>query len=334
MPINGVSVNGVLEFEVPDSKMDVVIAVLELACGSQANDLSKFDLLGSKWLPEICPFGYGLKTFIKNVDGQNDPDSCVRRQSYEIFTSDNVYHITAVERDLPNDHGYICCGVSRRMPWAGEDHTRGHDIHDGPFTRTTWDEIVRGIVRNELEQLAPPVENQVTDEHPSLQATWALPKEDCTEPPEEADIDVLDVVPEAIAMVERHYARDHRMVPIEYSDDVLTLAVSEERFPTIDAEELRFCLNVEEVKLVSAKPDAIDRALRQYYPDPEETAVIHAGTRPAEFALPVAPRSTTLPPEDPKPSSTAAETKGSDSGSAEERPPQDPEKPPRVRRVG
>ena len=69
-----------------------------------------------------------------------------------IFTkSRHLYRINATDRSW-ND-GYLGCTSSNLYKLAGEDHTRGCDLPDGPFNADTWRSIVNAIVQRELREL-------------------------------------------------------------------------------------------------------------------------------------------------------------------------------------
>ena len=72
-----------------------------------------------------------------------------------IYTNTNHY---AIRYRLPTDTstGYLGCIASSRMPRAGEDWTRGRDLHDGPFSRETWRGILADIVSYEMVKVHKP----------------------------------------------------------------------------------------------------------------------------------------------------------------------------------
>jgi hypothetical protein len=71
----------------------------------------------------------------------------------EIFTRTNRYHILCdVSRDGPPG-GYLACMVSGRKPLAGEEHYRGNDLSDGPFSLDTWNQIKNDIISYELVKI-------------------------------------------------------------------------------------------------------------------------------------------------------------------------------------
>ena len=53
---------------------------------------------------------------------------------------------------------YLGCIASARTVRPGEDWTRGNDLPDGPFSKETFDDIMRAVVAYELVALDPPVE--------------------------------------------------------------------------------------------------------------------------------------------------------------------------------
>jgi hypothetical protein len=60
--------------------------------------------------------------------------------------------VRGVARMVP-DTGYLGLGVVARAPYAGEQHRRGRDGWDGPFTKETWDTIARDILLDSLQPL-------------------------------------------------------------------------------------------------------------------------------------------------------------------------------------
>ena len=77
------------------------------------------------------------------------------RADYHIFlfTSAYEYRISVRTPKSDQDKGYLGCGVSSRMPRAGEWHTRGNDLPDGEFSEETWEDIIFRIVNYELTQV-------------------------------------------------------------------------------------------------------------------------------------------------------------------------------------
>lgn len=78
-----------------------------------------------------------------------------RRFRFHFYTSDFRFSITAHERD---DGGYLGCTVTTRKPHAGEEHTRGNDLHDGKLIRETWELIKNDIISFCLVPIVKPQE--------------------------------------------------------------------------------------------------------------------------------------------------------------------------------
>lgn len=73
-----------------------------------------------------------------------------------LYSDRYAYHIVA-----NIDSKYLGCIMTCRKSRTGEDWFRGNDLPDGIFCEKTWNNILRGIVRNELVQLVPKVESKV-----------------------------------------------------------------------------------------------------------------------------------------------------------------------------
>lgn len=83
------------------------------------------------------------------VTGESgSPDE--QEYNISIFTFTNEYRIVAKERA---DGGYLGCIAKCRYPRAGENWCRGNDLPDGKLTEETWQEILAGIVRYELQTI-------------------------------------------------------------------------------------------------------------------------------------------------------------------------------------
>ena len=52
---------------------------------------------------------------------------------------------------------YLGCTAGSRIARPGENWLRGSDLPDGPFSKDTFDEIIRAIVGYELVKLDPPI---------------------------------------------------------------------------------------------------------------------------------------------------------------------------------
>ena len=152
-----------LEWYVGDSKMDELTAWLEengiktedsnAVIKSERDDDESFKgLVLQLWIEEMI---YPGKTddFIQQIESSNDPVRGEWKMKFCIFTNEHKYHIVAIDRR--SDDGYLGCQVSTRKYRAGEDHLRGNDLPDGPFTIDTWNRILNAIIRYELVQLSP-----------------------------------------------------------------------------------------------------------------------------------------------------------------------------------
>lgn len=72
-------------------------------------------------------------------------------QKIRIYTATNCYSIKGHRRS--DGHTYLGCIASTRKPRAGEEHTRGNDLPDGPFDEETWRRILAAIVGYELVKI-------------------------------------------------------------------------------------------------------------------------------------------------------------------------------------
>ena len=123
---------------------------------------SKQKLL-DEWVAELV-FPGKVKDFIQEKKGYNSPTGEYYRE-FCFYTENNKYSITSVDRK--DDDGYLGCGVSCRKARPGEGWFRGNDLSDGPFTKETWNMIVRAIVNYELVKLS---EYQKPDQIPDINA--------------------------------------------------------------------------------------------------------------------------------------------------------------------
>ena len=106
-----------------------------------------------EWLGGIL-WGNGAKFRFEQFEGA--PQGRVT-----FCTAMNTYTLSFKE-------GGLGCVVSSRIQRAGETWTRGNDLHDGPFSRETFDAIMRDIIGYELvvlekeQELGPatPVESE------------------------------------------------------------------------------------------------------------------------------------------------------------------------------
>ncbi len=80
---------------------------------------------------------------------------------------------------------------------------------------------------------------------------------------EMVDLDGIDIPREVIAKVDRSLARQNHIIPIDFIDGVLTVAIPDP-LDLFTLDELRFVLNCN-IEPVLATRDAIDRALTNFY---------------------------------------------------------------------
>lgn len=95
---------------------------------------------------------------------------------FNIYTETHRYRINAYDRS--KDEGYLGCTSSTRKPLAGEDHTRGNDLADGPFNRETWEKIKSDIVAYELVKLAPKIDPKTQEAEETDGSTGKYPQEE------------------------------------------------------------------------------------------------------------------------------------------------------------
>jgi len=83
----------------------------------------------------------------------------------DMYTDRHKYNIKAIERK--NKPGYLGCIADTRKPNAGQRHTRGNDLTDGPLCLETWHQILGDIVSYELVPLFK------HEQQPTIQAETA-----------------------------------------------------------------------------------------------------------------------------------------------------------------
>lgn len=114
-----------------------------------------------KWLKEISRWSRDDMF----VHWQGVSESELYEGRCYLYTHNNKYCIIA--REKADGSTYLGCVVSARMPRAGEDWTRGHDMPDGQFNQFIWDNIKNAIIQNELVKIIKPV-REVTDDTPEV----------------------------------------------------------------------------------------------------------------------------------------------------------------------
>jgi hypothetical protein len=85
--------------------------------------------------------------------GEDHIDVCNRTDSelkVILYTDVNKYTIVAKNTENSNYLGAV--GGSRK-PRAGENHTRGNDLADGPLDEKTWERIKNDIISFELVRI-------------------------------------------------------------------------------------------------------------------------------------------------------------------------------------
>jgi len=75
------------------------------------------------------------------------------RYSVDIFTDIHSYHFSVKPPNEEDGDGYLGGQAGTRKFLAGEEHTRGNDLADGPYSKETFDKIVKDIVAFELVEL-------------------------------------------------------------------------------------------------------------------------------------------------------------------------------------
>lgn len=71
---------------------------------------------------------------------------------FRLYTAEFRFQILATERE--GGGGYLGCTVATRAPRPGEEHVRGNDLADGPFTRETWDQIKNDMIAYSLKEIS------------------------------------------------------------------------------------------------------------------------------------------------------------------------------------
>lgn len=113
-------------------------------------------------LINIAPeFAKWLKSIIgdENVDSQalllfDDKETDKDNFVCYIYTNDHCYSISGYRPKTKHQkNGYLGCMVSTRKNRVGEDWKRDADLPDGPYSKKTFDSIVKKIVAFELQDL-------------------------------------------------------------------------------------------------------------------------------------------------------------------------------------
>lgn len=86
----------------------------------------------------IGKYGSGVTVHIK--------EESLTKIEIALYTATNVYLISASQEGRT----YLGCIFSSRFSQIGENHLRGNDLADGPFSLETWNEILQDIISCEL----------------------------------------------------------------------------------------------------------------------------------------------------------------------------------------
>jgi hypothetical protein len=107
------------------------------------------------WIKELIPGeAYDKYVHVIKDEGEGTEDGSIFHHELivKIFTKSRHYYYI-VAKDENDNTGYLGCQAGNNYYWAGEDHTRGHDLPDGPLDESTWLSIVKAIIRDELREL-------------------------------------------------------------------------------------------------------------------------------------------------------------------------------------
>jgi len=103
-----------------------------------------------EWLGEILWGDYDPLD-IALIDQHEDLEEL--RYSVDIFTDTHSYYFSVKPPNEEDADGYLGGQAGTRKSRAGEEHTRGNDLADGPYSKETFDKIVNDIVAFELVEL-------------------------------------------------------------------------------------------------------------------------------------------------------------------------------------
>lgn len=109
-----------------------------------------------RWVNSLVRFGKSPNDYIlwKSDYFLSDQGSAKEYKGHVIIYTRNYSYSITCRCKNNGTKGYIGCIVSARKPLAGEEHTRGKDLADGPFTLKTWNQIVREMLQYEMVRLA------------------------------------------------------------------------------------------------------------------------------------------------------------------------------------
>lgn len=132
---------------------DDVLKALERLSYERALEACK--LLVEKWLGELSYFRSGPKKQKWELLPEQRASSMPNGPTSKV--ADPVWRLTlATERHhyyIRFSPTYMGCVASARVVDAGESHTRGNDLPDGPFGRVTWSHILTEMLAYELVEI-------------------------------------------------------------------------------------------------------------------------------------------------------------------------------------
>jgi hypothetical protein len=110
-------------------------------------ELERFKVLIT-FISWVHDYIYLYKDFMIVLNDPNDYD----RFCIDLWDKEHIYHISVVySSDERHYHNYLGMTYSCRQQCAGEYHTRGNDGPDGFFTKQQFDEIMKNILKLNIE---------------------------------------------------------------------------------------------------------------------------------------------------------------------------------------
>ena len=116
---------------------------------NEATDNATLDDLRG-WLKPLARL-IPLENVIHDRESKNNEDGS-EGWRFSFYTGRYAYRIS-VRTAGPQRRSYLGAIMSTRKPRAGEDHTRGRDLHDGRLTLGGWQNILSDIVAMEVVPL-------------------------------------------------------------------------------------------------------------------------------------------------------------------------------------
>jgi len=108
--------------------------------------LIKFAPDFASWIKEIVRYHNVNSQVLMFIDNKGE-----NRFHCYLYTQDHCYHISG--HIVSGSQGYLGCTVTTRKERVGEYWNRGYDLPDGPYSKKTFDSIVKAIVSYELKTL-------------------------------------------------------------------------------------------------------------------------------------------------------------------------------------